>query len=247
MEQLPVGPRTVEGTWIRHVPHGTDLLGRPDTPSDGRWQRGDVVRPLYLADTVATATAEWYRSLAEWGLSPQDHIPYDHHRWRLHLELADLSDIEQLRRVSLETPRPSRSRWPTYQRIGEQLWREGWAGLIAPSAAYPGSLITCVFATCSKKGGPATRDCHPFVSGPESLEHGQLRRTGLSSGGRPAKRRNCSFGTSRSMLAVCRRGRLRAGAAASDLALEADGTQAIGSTDDFGQSARSMRDNPRVS
>lgn len=27
-------------------------------------------------DTVATATAEWYRSLAEWGLSPRDHIPY---------------------------------------------------------------------------------------------------------------------------------------------------------------------------
>jgi hypothetical protein len=46
---------------------------------------------LYLADTPTTATAEWYRSLAEWGLSPQDHIPYDHHRWRHDLELADLS------------------------------------------------------------------------------------------------------------------------------------------------------------
>ena len=75
MKQLPVGPPTVEGTWIRHVPHGAHLLGRADTPSDGRWQRGDVVRALYLAETVATATAEWYRSLAEWGLSPQDHIP----------------------------------------------------------------------------------------------------------------------------------------------------------------------------
>jgi RES domain-containing protein len=90
--------------WTRHVPHGADLFGRADTPSDGRWQRGDIVRALYLADTVATATAEWYRSLAEWGLSPQDHIPYDHHRWRLDLELADLSDVEQLRRVSLEAP-----------------------------------------------------------------------------------------------------------------------------------------------
>jgi hypothetical protein len=75
VEQLPVRPRTVEGTWIRHVPHGANLLGRADTPSDGRWQRGDAVPALYLADTVATATAEWYRSLAEWGLSPQDHIP----------------------------------------------------------------------------------------------------------------------------------------------------------------------------
>jgi hypothetical protein len=65
----------------------------------------------------------------------------------LDLELSDLSNVEQLRRVSLEAPRPSRSTWPAYQRVGEQLWREGWAGLIAPSAAHPGSLITCVFAT----------------------------------------------------------------------------------------------------
>jgi hypothetical protein len=76
---------------------------------------------------------------------PQDHIPYDHHRWRLNLELADLSDVERLRSVSLDAPRPSRSTWPAYQQVGEQLWREGWTGLIAPSAAHPGSLITCVF------------------------------------------------------------------------------------------------------
>jgi len=94
---------------------------------------------------VATATAEWYRSLAEWGLSPQDHVPYDHHRWRLELELADLSDAERLHDVMLQTPRPGRHTWPAYQRVGEQLWREGWAGLTAPSAAHPGSLIACVF------------------------------------------------------------------------------------------------------
>jgi RES domain-containing protein len=146
VEQLPVGPRAVEGTWIRHVPHGADLLGRADTPSDGRWQRGDVVRALYLADTVATATSEWYRSLAEWGLSPQDHIPYDHHRWRLDLELADLSDLEQLASVGLEAPRPSRRTWTAYQAVGERLWGEEWAGLIAPSAAHPGSLVICLFA-----------------------------------------------------------------------------------------------------
>lgn len=89
---------------------------------------------------MTTATAEWYRSLSEWGLFPQDHVPYDHHRWRLDLQLADLSDVEQLLRVSLEAPRTSRSTWPVYQRVGEQLWHEGWAGLIAPSAAHPGSL-----------------------------------------------------------------------------------------------------------
>lgn len=147
MPQLPVRPRTVEGTWIRHVPHGADLLGRANPPSDGRWQRGEIVPALYLADTTQTATAEWYRSLAEWGLSPQDHVPYDHHRWHLQLDLADLSDIDLLHGVALDRPRPSRNTWPAYQQVGEQLWHEGWAGLIAPSAAHPGSLITCVFAS----------------------------------------------------------------------------------------------------
>lgn len=77
-------------------------------PADGRWQHGDVVPGLYLADSIETATAEWYRSLAEWGLAPQDHIPYDHHERRLDLELADLSEIEQLRRVGLSEPLPDR-------------------------------------------------------------------------------------------------------------------------------------------
>jgi RES domain-containing protein len=147
VSQLPVRPRSVEGTWIRHVPHGASLLGRADQPSDGRWQRGETVPALYLADTVETATAEWYRSLAEWGLSPQDHIPYDQHRWRLKLTIADLSDPQRLQNVALDPPRPGRHMWPAYQNVGERLWREGWAGLIAPSAASPGSLVTCVFAT----------------------------------------------------------------------------------------------------
>lgn len=113
---------------------------------------------LYLADSIETATAEWYRSLAEWGLSPQDHIPYDHHRWHLRLELANLSDIERLRGVELDAPRPSRNTWPAYQRVGEQLWRERWAGLIAPSAARPGSLIACVFAADWPPDGCTPRD-----------------------------------------------------------------------------------------
>lgn len=102
---------------------------------------------LYLADTPETATAEWYRSLAEWGLSPHDHVPYDHHRWQLDIELADLSDLGRLGDVGLDALRPDRGTWPACQCVGERLWREGWAGLIAPSAARPGSLIACVFTT----------------------------------------------------------------------------------------------------
>jgi RES domain-containing protein len=143
---LRVAARAVQGIWVRHVPHRAELLGRASVPADGRWQRGERVPGLYLADSIETATAEWYRSLAEWGLAPQDHVPYDHHEWRLDLRLADLSSIDRLARVALPAPSPDRRVWPAFQRVGEQLWREGWAGLIAPSAARPTALIACVFA-----------------------------------------------------------------------------------------------------
>jgi RES domain-containing protein len=154
---LRVAGRVVEGVWVRHVPHRADLLGRASVPADGRWQHGEIVPGLYLADSVETATAEWYRSLAEWGLAPQDHIPYDHHEWRLDLRLADLSDPERLRGVALPAPLPDRRTWPAFQRVGEQLWREGWAGLLAPSAARPQALIACIFAA---SWPPA--DCEPL-------------------------------------------------------------------------------------
>ena len=60
----------VAGEWIRHAPHRSELLGRAAEPTDGRWQRGEAVRALYLADESATAIAEWYRLLAERGLPP---------------------------------------------------------------------------------------------------------------------------------------------------------------------------------
>lgn len=126
-------------------------------PTDGRWQRGDVVTALYLADSAETATAEWYRSLAERGFSPQDYLPYDHHRWRVELELADLSDVGRLATVGLDLPLPSRRTWPAFQRVGEQLWREGWPGLLAPSASRPGSLVVSVFITSWPPSG-----CRPL-------------------------------------------------------------------------------------
>ena len=75
---LSVQARAVDGVWIRHAPGHSDLLGRSATPTDGRWQRADVTPALYLADSPETATAEWYRSLAERGFYPEDYLPFDH-------------------------------------------------------------------------------------------------------------------------------------------------------------------------
>lgn len=163
---LRVAARAVEGVWVRHVPHRADLLGRASVPADGRWQRGEVVPGLYLADSIETATAEWYRSLAEWGLAPQDHVPYDHHEWRLDLQLADLSDLERLRDVGLPAPLPDRRMWSTFQRVGEQLWRERWAGLVAPSAARPEALVACVFAATWPPAGCEVVRVSPVIAVP---------------------------------------------------------------------------------
>ena len=90
--------------------------------------------------------AEWYRSLAELGIPPMHQLPRDVWRYRMKaLDVADLSDRDRLGRVGLEPPVPGRRTWRPYQAVGEQLWREGWAGLLAPSAARPEGQVLCVF------------------------------------------------------------------------------------------------------
>lgn len=61
------------------------------------------------------------------------------------LEVADLGDANQFARVGLPLPTPGRTRWPPYQNIGERLWKEGWRGLLAPSAARNSGLVLCLF------------------------------------------------------------------------------------------------------
>jgi RES domain-containing protein len=141
---LDVDPVAVSGEWIRHAPHRSDLLGRSPEPTDGRWQHGELVRGLYLADEPDTAVAEWYRYLAERGLPPSAAM-HDHHVWRVDMTVADLRTTERLAAVGLRPPRPTRRDWPRYQGIGRALWRDGWHGVLAPSAARPAANAICIF------------------------------------------------------------------------------------------------------
>lgn len=143
---FPVKPIAVVGEWIRHAPHRSPLLGRSTVAANGRWQRGKVVRALYLADEPDTAVAEWYRWLAENAVRPDAGIPHDHHRWRVSVEVADLSAADRLAAVGLDEPVPSSSSWRAFQEVGEALWRDGWSGLLAPSAARPTARVLCMFA-----------------------------------------------------------------------------------------------------
>ena len=101
---------------------------------------------LYLADSEACAWAEWYRHLAEAGLPPLVALPRDLWHYEVtSLEVADLSDIARLAGVGLPVPRPGRRSWPAFQAMGEELHRQGWRGLLTPSAARPASQVLVVF------------------------------------------------------------------------------------------------------
>lgn len=101
---------------------------------------------LYLARDEETLWAEWYRHLAERGLPPLRAVPRDVWRFRVPaLRVADLSEADRLAEAGLELPKPGRGTWRAYQRVGESLWRDGWQGLLAPSAARPQGLVLCLF------------------------------------------------------------------------------------------------------
>jgi hypothetical protein len=113
---------------------------------DNRWQRGHVVDALYLCENTDCVWAEWYRHLAERGVPPRYALPRDAWTYAIRqLEVTDLSTAERLARVDLPTPAPGPHTWPPFQTVGEQLHREGFAGILATSAAHPPSLVLCIF------------------------------------------------------------------------------------------------------
>jgi RES domain-containing protein len=154
---LDVDATRVTGRWVRHAYPGAGAVPRRDPAPDGRWQHGDVVDSLYLADEPTTAWAEWYRHLAELGLPPDRQMPRELWTWELDVEVADLSDQARLARVGLASPRPGRRGWLAFQRVGEALAAEGWAGLVAPSAARPAHRVVCLFRSEGSEAGGAVR------------------------------------------------------------------------------------------
>jgi RES domain-containing protein len=142
---LDVAAVAVRGRWVKHTFPGSPPLPERDPAPDNRWQRGDVVDALYLADSEETAWAEWYRHLAERAIPPLAQMPRELWRWKVDVEVADLSTDEKLAAVGLGQPLPGRHEWREYQLVGEQISAEGWCGLLAPSAARPVGKFLCLF------------------------------------------------------------------------------------------------------
>ncbi len=172
-----MGPERIDvaGTWWRQIPGGGDVHYRPEHAADGRWQRGSVVEALYFADEPDTAWAEWYRFLAEAAIPPQAALPRDLWCWNVDAHaVADLSDEGRLERAGLPVPAPGRALWPAFQAVGEAVYADGYAGLIAPSAARPANLILCLFR--EQRIVPGTEPAPP----PEHHEFPPLVPTGLT-------------------------------------------------------------------
>jgi RES domain-containing protein len=150
------------GRWLRHGPEGSRAWPPVRVPPpDGRWNRGDVVGAIYLADSEETVWAEWYRHLAEKGLEPNQQMPRRLWQWDVDLRVANLSSASRLERVNLKPPTPGRRTWPPYQDVGHELWLEGWNGLLAPSAARPRGRVLCLF----REGGERTPGARPVGRG----------------------------------------------------------------------------------
>lgn len=115
-------------------------------PADGRWQTGAVVRAFYLADTEATAWAEWYRHTSELGAPPASRMPRD--TWRIAVDVVDIADLTEpgiLGLHGIDELRPTRRQWPLTQPVGEAYFAEGCRGLLAPSAAHDGGRVLAIF------------------------------------------------------------------------------------------------------
>ena len=121
------------------------MLWTPEA-ADGRWQTGAVIRGFYLADSEATAWAEWYRHTSEQGAPPTSRLPRD--TWRISVDVTDVADLETADRLDehgIIEIHPTRRQWPVTQPIGEAYFRTGCRGLLAPSAAHVGGKVLVVF------------------------------------------------------------------------------------------------------
>jgi len=164
---LDVDAAPVRGVWVRVARSGGEPLPRRNPPPNNRWQRGEVVDALYLADEEATTWAEWYRHLAEHAAPPDSWLPAYLWRWKIVVEAADLSDKDRLRRVGLALPTPGRAEWSAFQEIGEELWRQGWPGLLAPSAARRRGKVLCLFRdSASVRGATPLPDPRKITRAP---------------------------------------------------------------------------------
>jgi hypothetical protein len=145
---VEVATVAIDGVWWRQVPHAADPFVRADPPGDDR-------------------------ALAELAIPPDRQMPRDLWRGEVDVdEVADLSSAEKLAAIDLPAPRPTRREWPSFQGVGEGLWRE--AVPVSWRQARPG------------RPARSSASSAPLKSSPASHRSGRRRRTVIRRRGQPA-------------------------------------------------------------
>jgi RES domain-containing protein len=73
-------------------------------------------------------------------------MPRDLWCWTIDVsDIADLSTASKLAVMELPVPRPGRRTWGLFQAAGEELRRQGYRGVLYPSAARPDHQALCLF------------------------------------------------------------------------------------------------------
>lgn len=144
--ELPAPRIAVSGTWYRITRASGDPFFWTDEPADGRWQRGTVVRAIYLGDDEETVWAEWFRHTAEAGVPPGRRLPRA--IWRVDVDLENVADLTAegvLAAHGVDRLDPTRRQWPSTQPVGIAYFRDGASAVLAPSAARQGGRVLAVF------------------------------------------------------------------------------------------------------
>jgi RES domain-containing protein len=153
---------SVAGSWWRQTPYGPDPLWLASPPSGGRWQRGDGIAAIYLADEESTA---WGRVVP---IARGDRTTT--HPWHAPRPMA-VDDRRQRCRRPLHPSQARTGRFahspPNSGDLGTipssrgDSAHQGHRGILYPSAARPDHQALCPFPReCPNQHRPV-RHHHP--------------------------------------------------------------------------------------
>lgn len=138
-----LGATALETVAFRHVSVGTNpRAGTGARIHGGRWNPPNSFATLYLGLDVETVVDEFHRLAARQGLTPDDFLPRELHRFDVRLgAVLDLRTEDARRAVDLNE-RELRADDPRRcQEVGEAAHYVGLEGILAPSAAGQGTVL----------------------------------------------------------------------------------------------------------